>query len=155
MSVNFKWAVLAAVVAAFGGWACGSDDGGGGKSGGDICDEKSSSFDADACEACMDEYDACLDRGVCQSEYQAIFACMGSKCGAEFQAAIDCEEEAYDSCSENPDLSEEEFDACVDAKCASPHAAAESCGKAKCMAEANAAETCWATGCPKAAACSD
>lgn len=151
VDANFKWAVLAGAIAVFGGWACGS--GGGGGSSTNVCDEKASSFDEDACSECLDEAFECRQRGICGREFQAANACAYAQCGAEIFESYDCRDEAYDSCDDPDEFDWEAVEACVDAKCGPKEAAANSCVRSKCRSEANAVSACWSGGCPGAAAC--
>lgn len=137
--MNYRWAIVAAAIAAFGGWACGLDAKDAESS--DICKKGSASFDEKACAECEAKASACWEKKVCDSEENTLYACGRSKCDSEYQAGFDCEEVAYASCSDQ-DLSEDDFDACMISACAAERTARESCVRSNCPAEVEAYFSC-------------
>ncbi len=147
---NVKGAVLAAIIATFGLWACGDSKGG---SSGNICDEESSSYDELACEECNDKLDLCYDRDVCESEGWTAFECGIANCAAEMDASNTCEDGLWDRCIELEDDDAE--DACFENGCAAEDAAVNACARAKCRAELDSSRACWERECPGTSECSD
>jgi len=149
---NLKWIIVAMAAAAFGGTACGSDGGGGG-GGGNVCDESSSGFDENACEACLINLMACAWGGTCSDEVAAGRTCVNSNCVAEKDTVDQCEEAAYDPCAAAHPDDDDAFDACVEAACEGENAALDACGQSKCSAEQSEILACFERDCPEAAAC--
>lgn len=74
MKTKLAWLASAALVAAFGGWACDSGNGGGGSSK-DICDETLPDYDEDACIDCLREKSRCATTGACGEANRAVVQC--------------------------------------------------------------------------------
>jgi len=152
MTSNFKWVVLVFSIASVGLSACGGSDGGGSTE--DICDEKATSYDEQACEECHDKLFACYEKSICRSEGMAANLCGWSKCGAEIAAYDACEDLAWEQCERL-----EDFDAYLECRetaetaCAGDRAVVNACGRSKCGAEISGLETCWVRECPGTSAC--
>lgn len=151
MKTRFSWVVSTAILASMGGWACG--DKGDGSSNGNVCEEKSASYDEAACAECLHEYSACTGQAICDSEDMAVRECALAKCAAEQQAAYDCVEPAYGDCSaKHPEMGNA-FDACMESACGAQESALNACGRSKCSAEDNRFKGCIESDCPKAVPC--